>query len=95
MGKPKAQPHRLGNPKTPNPTKEMSWCFSKHIYVYCNVEALFDGRYYKTGSRYSIVIRRGNDIRETEYKYDKNNITDAIFDTYRQIYKMNYGKGEE
>ena len=43
MPKPKKKPG-FGSPKTPNPVDEMSWCFSKHIYVTIEPEAIMDGR---------------------------------------------------
>lgn len=92
MPKVKKSIYRLGSPKTPNPDKEMSWCFSKHIYVSCRPEAIKDGRYWKQGKFYAVTIKQGDKYRESEYKYTQDNIVDAIHDTYRLIYQNNYGK---
>jgi hypothetical protein len=95
MPKKKSYPYRLGSPKTPNPLKEMSWCIKRHIYVSCKIQAFKVGQYWEMGNKYCLTIRQGEKYKESEYIYTKENITDAIFDTYRETYRINYGKKKE
>lgn len=44
---------------------------------------------------YCLTIRQGLDYKESEYKYTKEDIVDAIYDAYRYIYDKNYGKTKE
>lgn len=74
--------------------KEMSWCFSKHIYVSCSIEGFKVGQYWEMGNKYKITIRQGSKYSETPYEYTKENVVDAIYDTYRKLYEMNYVKEE-
>lgn len=92
MVKKKREPYRLGTPKTDNPMVEMSWCLKNHIKVNVDPEATYDGREYKMTGRYQIVISQGNRKSESGFIYNKDNVTDAVFDAYRQTYKMNHGK---
>lgn len=91
MPKPKKK-EGFGSPKTPNPDKEMSWCFTKHIYVTVEPEAVMEGRYWKQTGRYAIKIRQGKKERISEFDYTKDTIVDAINDAYRKLYELNYGK---
>lgn len=93
MAKPKKK--AVGSPKTPNPVKEMQWCFSKHIYVTWEPEAIYQAGYYKQGSMYKVTIRQGEKIRDSGYIYTKDEIIDAVNDTYRKLYQMNHGKTKE
>lgn len=90
MAKPKKK--AVASPKTENPVKEMQWCFRKHIYVTWEPEAILEGGYYKQTSRYKIVIRHGQETKDSGYVYNASNIIDAVNDTYREIYKRNHGK---
>ena len=85
----KKEPYRLGSPKGENPFKEMSWCFSKHIYVSCVPKAVLEGKYYKQLNEYALTIKANGEIRQSEFIYNKDNIQDAIWNTYREIYKRN------
>jgi len=89
---PKRRKKRVGSPKTPNPVKEMQWCFSKHIYVTWEVEATFNGVHYEEGNKYRVVIRQGEKLSETEYIYHGDEIIDKVNETYRQLYQINNGK---
>lgn len=95
MPKKKSYPYRLAYPKTPNPMKEMSWCEEKHIQVSCKIEGKKVGWQWEMGKYYCITIRIGDTYRESEYIYNKDNVVDAIYDTYREIYNRNYGKERE
>lgn len=95
MPKTRVNPYALKYPKTPNPMKEMSWCFSRHIYVSCNIEAWKEGSQWVQGDRYCITVRQGEQYQETEYKFTKEDVVDAIYDAYRHLYNKNYGKTEE
>lgn len=75
--------------------KEMSWCFSRHIYISCEPEAIKQGQYYKQTNRYKLTIKQGDRYSETDYEHTKDDIMDAIFDAYRKVYQMNYGKKKE
>ena len=92
MPKKRSYPYRLGSPKTPNPMKEMSWCFSKHIYVSCQIEGKKVNGQWEMGNRYKLTIKQGSKYSETDYIYTKDDIMDAIYDTYIKLYEMNYGK---
>lgn len=92
MPKKKSNPYALVYPKTPNPLKEMSYCINKHIYVSCSIEGHKVGSQWEMGDRYCLTIRNGDQYRKSEYIYTKDNVVDAIYDTYREIYKRNYGK---
>ena len=89
---PKRRKKRVGSPKTPNPVKEMQWCFSKHIYVTWEPEAVRDGAYWKETGKYRVVIRQGEKVSETEYIYHGDKIIDKVNETYRQLYQINNGK---
>ena len=91
MPKPKKKPG-FGSPKTPNPVDEMLWCFSKHIYVTIEPEAIMDGRYWKQTGKYAVKIRQGKKEKVSEFKYNVDDIVDAVHYTYVQLYEMNYGK---
>jgi len=93
--KKKSNPYALTYPKTSNPLKEMSYCINKHIYVSCSIEGSKIGSQWEMGDRYCLTIRYGDDFRKTDYIYTKDNVVDAIYDTYREIYKMNHGKKTE
>jgi len=95
MPKTRVNPYALKYPKTPNPMKEMSWCISTHTYVSCNIEGIRNGSQWEMGDKYCITIRQGNSYRESEYIYTKENVVDAIYDTYRYLYNKNYGKKRE
>lgn len=92
MPKKKSYPYRLKHPKTSNPMVEMSWCHGKHIYVSCKIEGKQIGGQWEMGKLYCLTIRNGNQYRESEYKYTKEDVVDAIYDAYREIYNRNYGK---
>ena len=92
MPKKKSYPYRLAHPKSPNPMKEMSWCHSRHIYVSCKIEGWKSGGQWEMGKHYCITVRNGEQYKESEYIYTKDDIVDAIYDTYRYIYNKNYGK---
>lgn len=92
MPKKKSNPYALGQPKTPNPMKEMSWCINKHVYVSCDIEGFKVGNQWEMGDKYRLVIKKGDVVRRSEYIYTRENIVDAIYDTYREIYKINHGK---
>ena len=89
---PKIKKKAIASPKTDNPVKEMQWCFKKHIYVTWEPEAILDGGYYKQTGKYRVNIRNGQQEKHSEYIYTGDNIIDAVNDTYREIYKRNYGK---
>jgi len=93
--KKKSYPYRLKAPKTDNPMKEMSWCEEKHIYVSCKIEGKKLGGQWEMGKYYCLTIRQGDQYRESEYKYTKEDVVDAIYDAYRFIYQKNYGKETE
>ena len=95
MPKKKTNPYALGQPKTPNPMKEMSWCFSRHIYVSCNIEGWKENGQWVQGNKYCVTVRQGEQYNETEYIFTKENVVDAIYDAYRHIYNKNYGKTKE
>lgn len=95
MAKKKTSPYRLGSPKTDNPMKEMSWCLKNHIKVNVDPEAVKEGRNYKMTGRYQIIVSQGNRKKGSGYIYDKDNVTDAVFDAYRKTYQLNYGKETE
>lgn len=95
MPKKQSYPYRLSSPKTDNPMKEMSWCFSRHIYISCQIEGIKEGSYWKQGNRYKLTIKQGDRYSETGYDYTKDDVVDAIYDTYRKVYNMNYGKEKE
>ena len=95
MAKKKQSPFRLGTPKTDNPMKEMSWCLKNHIKVNVEPEAKKEGRSWKMTGRYQIIISQGNRSSESGFIYDKNNVTDAVFDAYRKTYQINNGKKTE
>ena len=92
MPKKKSYPYRLGQPKTENPMKEMSWCHSKHIYVSCEIQGFKVGRQWEMGNKYRLTIKQGKKYSESEYMYNKDEIVDAVYDTYRKLYEINYGK---
>lgn len=92
MPKKKTYPYRLSAPKTSNPLKEMSWCVEKHIYVSCKIQGFKVGSQWEMGNLYCLTVKQGNKYKESEYKYTKDDIVDAIYDTYRYIYNKNYGK---
>jgi len=89
---PKNRKRTIASPKTDNPVKEMQWCFKKHIYVTWEPEAILQGGYYKQTGKYRINIRNGQQLNHSEYIYTGQDIIDAVHDTYREIYKRNYGK---
>lgn len=89
---PKPKNKRVASPKTPNPVKEMQWCFSKHIYVIWEPEAVQEGAYWKETGKYRITIRQGEKVKSTEYIYDGSNIIDNVNDTYRKLYQINNGE---
>jgi len=95
MPKVKKSPFQLGSPKTDSPMKEMSWCFSRHIKINVEPEAIKEGNEWKMTMRYQLVVNQGNRKRESGYIYTKDNVMDALFDAYRKIYQMNYGKKKE
>lgn len=92
MARKKLNPYALSYPKTPNPLKEMSWCINKHIYVSCNIQAFKVGSQWEMTDKYCLTIKNGDRYRESDYIYTKDNVVDAIYDTYREIYKVNHGK---
>ena len=92
MPKKKSYPYRLGYPKTPNPLKEMSWCVENKMYVSCDIEAYKVDGYWEMGDRYRLTIRNGAHFRKSEYIYTKEDVVDAIYETYRELYNRNYGK---
>lgn len=92
MPKKKSYPYRLAYPKTPNPMKEMSWCFTQHMYVSCKIQGFKVGSQWEMGDKYTLTIRNGTHFRESGYIYTKDNVVDAIYETYRELYKRNYGK---
>jgi hypothetical protein len=93
--KKKSYPYRLSHPKTDNPMKEMSWCHSRHIYVSCKIEGWKSGGQWEMGKMYCITVRQGEKYKETEYKFTKEDVVDAIYDAYRHLYNKNYGKTKE
>jgi len=95
MPRVKSYPYRLGYPKTDNPLKEMSWCINKHIYVSCSIEAFKVGSQWEMGDKYCLTIRNGDQYRKSEYIYTKDNVVDAIYETYKQIYNKNYVEERE
>jgi len=95
MAKVKKEPYRLGTPKTDNPMKEMSWCFKNHIKVNVDPEAIYENGGYKMTGRYQIIISQGSRKSASGYIYNKDNVTDAVFDAYRETYKMNNGKEKQ
>lgn len=90
MPKKKTNPYALNYPTSPNPMKEMSKCIENKIYVSCDIQGFQVGRYCEMGNKYRLVIKNGSDVRRSDYVYTKENIVDAIYDTYREIYKRNY-----
>ena len=92
MPKKKSYPYRLAHPKTDNPLKEMSWCIAKHIYVSCEIQGFKVGSQWEMGDKYCLTIKHGKNKRKSEYTYTKEDVVDAIYDTYREIYNRNYGK---
>ena len=91
----KKSQYQLGSPKTSSPMKEMSWCFSRGIKVNVEPEAEKIGREYKMTGRYQIIVSQGERSSGSGFIYDKDNVTDAVFDAYRKTYEMNYGKRKE
>lgn len=90
-------PTKLGFPKASNPYKEMQWCLAKSIKVFLEPETrkITANEYQMTGN-YRVVIEQGaRSPRRTDYIYDRNNICDAVNDTYVKIYNLNYGKEKE
>lgn len=94
MPKPKKKPG-FGSPKTPNPVEEMQYCFSKHIYVTVEPGVVREGRYWKQTGMYAVKIKQGEKERVSDFIYNKDNIVDAVHDTYRKTYEINYGKKKE
>lgn len=94
MPKPKKK-QGFGSPKTQNPVDEMKWCFSKHIYVSVMPEAVMEGRYWKQTGMYAVRIKQGEREKVSPFIYTKDTIVDAVNDTYRKLYEMNYGKTKE
>ena len=92
MPKKKFNPYALKYPRTPNPMKEMSWCIENKMYVSCDIEAFKVGNYWEMGKMYRLTIRNGKHFRESGYIYTKDDVVDAIYETYRELYKRNYGK---
>lgn len=95
MPKKKSYPYRLGHPKSMNPMKEMSWCIENHITVSCKIQGFKVGSQWEMGDKYCLTIRQANNYKESEYKYTKEDVVDAIYDAYRYIYERNYGKERE
>lgn len=95
MPKKKDKPFALGHPKTSNPMKEMSWAETRHIRISCEIEALKVGKYWEMGNKYKLTIRQGDRYKDTGYDYTKDNVVDAIYEAYRELYRMNYGKRQE
>lgn len=96
MPKSKKSPFQLGSPKTDNPMEEMSWCLEHHIRVNIDPEAIQEPNgQWKQTNRYQVSIHQGDRIRESGYIYSKDDVQDAVFEAYRQIYKINYGKKKE
>lgn len=85
----------FGSPKTFNPMDEMSWCFKRHIYITTEPEVYKGDDGWKMTGNFAIKISQGQKQRLSEYKYNKDNVMDAIFDAYREIYKRNYGKEKQ
>jgi len=91
MPKIKKNPFALGAPKTPNPLKEMSWCLARHITVTTDLESFVNDRgYHEMTMRYGVIVRQGNREKKSGYIYDRDNVVDAIFNAYRELYKRNY-----
>lgn len=86
----KAKKKAVASPKTENPVKQMQWCWSKHIYVTWEPEAVLEKGYYRQLNSYKIVIRHGDKVKDSGYIYTGDNIIDAVNDAYREIYKRNY-----
>lgn len=95
MPKKKISPFLLGSPKTDNPIKEMSWCLAHHIKVNIEPEAVKEDGYWKMTMRYQIVVSQGNRKNYSGYIFNKDNVTDAVFDAYRNIYQRNHAKKKE
>lgn len=95
MAKKKSYPYRLGQPKTLNPMKEMSWCLSRHIKVNIEPEAVKTAKGWDTTGRYQLVMSQGNKISKSGYLFNKENVVDAVYDAYRKTYELNYGKETE
>lgn len=89
MPKKKISPFLLGSPKTDNPMKEMSWCLARHIKVNIEPEAIKEDGYWKMTMRYQIVVSQGNRKNYSGYIFNKDNVTDAVFDAYRKLYQKN------
>ena len=92
MPKKKVSPYRLGDPTTPNPMKEMSWCFRNHIIISIEPEGRKLGKYWEMTGRYQLVARQGNRNKPSGFIFDKDNVMDALYDAYRKTYQINYGK---
>ena len=92
MPRVKKNPYKLGSPRGEHPMEEMSWCFSKHIYVSCKPQAFKENGYWKQTNMYAITIKNGTNYRESDYIYNIDDVMTAIWDTYKEIKKRNYGK---
>ena len=94
MAKIKKNPYQLGSPKGDLPMKEMSWCMARKVYVSCKPKAVLEGKYWKQLNEYCLTIRNGDNYKESEYIYNKDNVMNAIWDTYKYIYKKNYDENK-
>ena len=92
MPKKKVNPYALSYPRTPNPMKEMSWCIENKMYVSCDIEAFKVGSYWEMGKMYRITIKHAGHYRKSDYIYTKDDVVDAIYETYKELYKRNYAK---
>lgn len=95
MPKKKTYPYRIAPAKAPNPLKEMSWCFSKFIYISCQIQGFKVGDRWEMGDKYKLTVRQGTRYSETDYIYTKDNVMDALYEAYIKTYNSNNGKATE
>lgn len=90
MPKPK-KPQGFAPAKTANPVNEMLWCFENKIRVVVEPEAYQEANgYWKQTGKYALVVDNAGTRKQSDFLYTKENITDAVNDLYREIYKRNY-----
>ena len=95
MPKKRTYPYRISMPNTSNPLKEMSWCLKHHIKVNTEPEGKKVGGYWEMTGKYQIVVSQGDRNKGSGFIYDKDNVMDAVYEAYRKLYELNYGKERE
>jgi hypothetical protein len=96
MPKKKSYPYKILPPAMQNPLKEMSWCFSKHMYISYQIQGFKIGDKWEMGDKYKLIVRQGTKYSETDYIYTKDNVMEALYAAYIKAYNTNNGeKGQE